>query len=219
MKTAALLAALSVLAISASARAEAPADRVSLSVGPRLLVIPAAGYDPYSTNDVLAQFAISGGVTLFHSGTASMIASLEWDFGGKSASARGQDASLFVHRLAGSLETRWQPVSRLYFSAKLAPGALRLLGSISDPVQSSPLLARAWTWNLEATGGAGLLLGRTARAQFWLTGEIGYAFAGEAQMAFAHAATEDDPRNYGTTMLPPLKLAGGVGKLGVAVSF
>jgi hypothetical protein len=189
------------------------------------MILPGAGLDPYASgNDVLPMFSLSAGVTLLRAGRASLVTSVEWSTGSRSDSARGQDASLTLHRLGGALETRWQPARRLCLFAKLAPAAFAVLGSIQAPALDRPLVARPWTWGLETTGGAGLLLGsagndRAPSARFWLTGEVGYAFAGSASMSYAPAASDTDPRHYGALMLPAFKPAGGVGRLGFAVSF
>jgi len=99
-----------------------------------------------------------------------------------------------------------------------------VLGSIQAPSLDRPLVARPWTWGLDTVGGAGLLMGTAGSyaapaARFWLTGELGYSFAGSAPMTYAPATSDTDPRQYGTLMLPAFKPAGGVGRLAVAVAF
>lgn len=249
MKRAFFLVAAASLAVPSPARAEPPVEfpsagraapapddmspplrgsrlgEVTLSAGARGVFLPSAGLEPYASgNPVMMMFSVSPGVTIARAGSVSVVASVEWDMGSRSDTARGQDASLTLHRLAGAIETRWQPVRRLYLSAKLAPAAFRVLGSITAPGLDRPLVARQWTWGLDATGGAGLLLGTAGSwsapsARFWLTGELGYTFAGSADMRYAPASSDTDPRQFGTVMLPAFKPAGGVARLALAVSF
>lgn len=233
MKTAAaaLTAMLAIAALPSKAHAQTPVPdapeplperrgpELTLGASVRGMLIPSSGFDPYSNNDVLTQFGLSAGITLFRTRTTAMIASAEWAFGGKSAQARGTPAGLFTHRLGGALETRFQPGSRLYLSLRLAPAAFALLASVDDPSLGRPLVARAWTWTAEATAGVGVVLCTDCRARVTFSGDVGYAFAGTATMSYAPIADENDQRKYGSMMLPPLKPAGGVSRLGMSVSF
>jgi hypothetical protein len=196
---------------------------VSIAAGLRGMFIPGAGYEPYSSKGTLFQFALAAGLTVVRAGNASLMIFAEWDAGPSSARARGDDASIAIHRLGGGIEGKYQLARRFYLSAKLAPAAYYLSGSISDVGLPRPLIARSWTWGFDVSGGAGLLMGtagrRAAPTRFWLTLDLGYAFAGSAAMNFAPGASEDDPRRFGTVMLPALKPAGAIGKLAMAISF
>jgi hypothetical protein len=215
------------------ARAE-PADRpapaprngpeVNLALGLRGMLVPSAGYDPYSNNDVLAQTSISAGVTFLKLGRVSFAASLEWNFGRPKALARGHEASLAVHRFAGALESRFTVGQRLYLFAKAAPAAIHMRGSIANGGIDRPLVALPWTWSLDTTGGGALLIGRTGdprapTSRWWLTAEAGYAFAGLAEMNYVPASNEEDPRQFGAVALPAIRPAGPVLRLAFAVSF
>ena len=235
MKPHVLLFAVAAVALPSAALAQVPdkpsaptaskGPEITLAAGLRGMLLPSAGLQPYASgNDLMASSSVSLGVTLFRVGAASMVASVEWDWGSRSDSARGQDASLTLHRLAGALETRWQPARRLYLSLKLSPAAYAVLGSITAPNLDRPLVARPWTWGVDTTAGAGLLLGtvgdwRSPAARFWLTGEMGYAFAGSVAMNYTPASSDTAPRHFGTLMMPAFKPSGGVGRLGLAVSF
>ncbi len=206
-----------------AAAARAPSTRdfgghvpeVLLSTGLRATGVPWAGFDPYATNDLLLQFSLSAGVRFFRQGPISLSASLEWDAGGKSATTRGQDMTLFVHRLAVPLEARWQPLRRLAFFVKAAPGADRMLAA-SEP----QLRARAWAFGVDATAGLAIMLGQVKRARFWLTGEGGYAFAFASSMKLEYQPGPDEPpRKLAATALPDLSVGGGLGRLGLGVSF
>lgn len=203
-----------------------PAERssrpeITLGVGVRGMVLPSAGFDPYATTDALAQGSFLAEITLVKLGPASILLFAEYAIGARKASARGQEASLSLHRLAGGAETRVQIAKRFYLAAKLAPMAYHLRGTITDDALDRPLVSRTWTWGLDVAGGAGLLLGRTGErgASFWLTADLGFTFAGESSMSYAPAPSDEDPRTYGSVSLPPFKPAGGSGRFGFAVAF
>jgi hypothetical protein len=233
-----LLASSAALAVPAPVRGEplaadtGPGPRsatrpgeVAFAAGVRATILPGAGLDPYAPgSDLLVMSSISAGVTVLRAGRASLLASVEWCVGSRSDVARGQEAAITLHRLGLAVETRYQPAQRLYLSVKLAPAAFAVLGSIEASGIDRPLVARPWTWGLDATAGAGLLLGavgpsRRPSARFWLAAELGYAFAGSAPMRYAPASDAADPTRYGSVMLPSFKPAGGVGRLGLGVTF
>ena len=224
------VAAVALLSMPRLARAQPPADvppdlppapvsnrpEFTFAAGLRGTILPNAGLQPYaSSNDVLAQSSILVGATLFRAGSVSLVASFEWNYGSLSDTARTQTASVAMHRFAGAIESRFQPAHRLYLFAKVAPGALAVLGSIQAPAPDGPLTSRSWTWGLDTTGGAGLLLGGSA-VRFWLTGELGYAFAGSVTMNYAPTG---DTGRVGTTMLPAFRPAGGVSRFALAMAF
>ncbi|APR81619.1 Hypothetical protein A7982_06968 [Minicystis rosea] len=200
-----------------------PSSRPELSInlGLRGMLLPNAGFDPYANNDALLQGSVGFGVTVWRMGHASILVFAEYDAGARSASARGDRAKLTLHRLSGGLETRYQLGRRFFLAARAAPAALYMAGSIDDPILDRPLVSRTWTWGLDVGGGAGLLLGSTGPrgAKFWATLDFGYMFAGERPMAYAPVADEDDPRKYGSVMLPALRPAGATSRLGLSIAF
>jgi hypothetical protein len=235
-RTASLLIALAVIAAPAVAAAQtlvigAPPDAVSTPPAPRPdvhfdaglrgMLISSPGFDPYAGNDLLMQLSLGAGLTVLRAGNVSILLFARWDWGSRTDVARGEDTSLEVHRLGGGAETRWQLARRFYLSAKLSPAALYLRGSIADTSIDRLLVSRTWTWGLDVTGGAGLLMaGRSTHGTgFWLTGDLGYAFAGTSAMTFAPASSTDDPRKFGSVMLPSIRPSGPVSRLGLALSF
>jgi hypothetical protein len=211
------------------ARAEAdvappqPSSRPEFNIfaGLRGMILPSRGFDPYATTNLLMQGSVGAGLTVVRVGNASILLFAEYDAGARSATARGEEASLALHRLSGGAETRYQLGRRFYLAARVAPAAMFMRGTIADTTIDRPLVASAWTWGLDVSGGGGLLLGSTGPqgAKFHLTLDFGYTFAGEAQMSHAPAASDDDPRKYGSVMLPAMKPAGATSRLGVAVAF
>lgn len=204
--------------------AQSNRPEITLGVGVRASVFPSAGFDPYATTDAMAQGSFLAQITLLRFGPASILLFAEWGLGTRNAQARGQDASLTLHRLAGGAETRIALARRFYLDAKLAPMAYHLRGTIADSGLDRPLVSRAWTWGLDVSAGAGFLLGKTGKAEargvsFWLTADLGYTFAGEAAMSYAPAPSDEDSRTHGSVSLPPFKPAGATGRFGLSIGF
>lgn len=194
---------------------------VNLGVGVRGMLLPSAGFDPYSSNDFMAMSALTAGLTVLRFGRASITLSAEWNVGTRSGLARGQETSLTLHRLAGVAETRYQLGRRFFLAVKVSPAAFHARASLDDPSIERPLVSRTWTWSLEAAGGLGLLLGSTGQrgAKFWLNLDLGYTFAGETKVELSPAADDQDPRRYGTVAMPTLRPSGATSRLGVFVAF
>lgn len=201
----------------------APSSRpaITLGIGLRGMLMPSAGFDPFGKTDFLVQGSVTAGVTVVHVGNASILLFAEYAGGQRSGTARGESSSLALHRLGGGAETRYQLGRRFYLAARLAPVALRMLGSITDASLDRPLSSSAWTWGLDVSGGAGVQLNsyEPNGVKFLMTLDFGYSFAGESKMSYAPAATEDDPRKFGSVMLPALKPSGATSRLGFAVAF
>lgn len=206
---------------AAAPRAEPARPEIHLNLGFRGNFLPSPGLDPYATNDFVFQGSVALGLTVVRAGNASILIGAGYDGGTRAATARGQQATLGLHRFSGVVETRYQPLRRLYFAARAVPSALLMAGSISESAIDRSLTESAWVWGLEVSGGAGLLLGQApgGRVKFWLTADAGYTFAGQHEMSYAPAASEDDPRTYGSIMLPALKPAGATTRLGFGISF
>lgn len=199
-------------------QAAPPYPEISISAGLRGMLLPSIGFDPYAGNDFLGQLSIAGAIAVVRTRHASILLFGEWDVGTRSGTARGQDTSLTLHRLGGGAETRLLLARRFYLSAKLAPAALHLRGTLRDSDMDRPLVSRNWTWGLDTTGGVGVLLGG-ARVQAWITLDLGYMFAGERGMTYAPGSDEEDTRRFGAVTLPSIKPSGAVSRLALAVTF
>jgi hypothetical protein len=197
---------------------------VNLAFGFRVMNVTSAGLDPFATDNGVAQLSLAAGPTLLQRGPLSLATLAEWDYGNKDATARGDKASLTMHRLGVGLEGRFQLARRLMIFAKLSPAAVNLRGTIEDAGLARPLVSRSWNWSLDTTGGVAVMFANTGPRQaptsrFWFTGELGYGFAGESDMVFAPEADAADPRKYGSIMLPGLRPSGVLGRMAMVVSF
>lgn len=208
-----------------SARKERPAPHlISTEFGLRVTYIVHEGFDPYAENNGYGQVSLAGSYTFWRGTPISVAAGAEWNFGVARAEARGDATALAIHRLAASMQVRYAPVRRLSMFAKLAPAALHIRGDIEDIELSQTLEARTWTWALDATGGAALLLGSAGRddrpsASFWFSVELGYSFAGEVEMMYRPDSDEDEVRHFGDVRLPNIRPSGFLNRFTLGVSF
>ena len=211
--------------VEPSAPSYAP-SRMGIEAGLRTSVLEHPGFDPYSDDNLMAQFAFALRAVPLHvnfpGGHFGIALGGEYDVGASSASARGAASELLMHRLAGGAElyVDWW---RLRMFVRGMPAAIHLSAQLADAGAPDELEAHAWTWGMDVTGGLRFRLGtvgteRDPRARFWLLVEAGYTFAGEAEMSFAPAEVDDSAR-VGSVTLPSLQPDGFVNRLGVGVSF
>ncbi len=188
--------------------------------------VDSPGFDPYSKTNTLPMISLFGTVTPWATRPVSVHLAFEYNYGGASATARGDASSLDAHRLSLGVEGRYQPISRMRLFVRAMPSVIRVDGSIQDPYLNSHLAAGSWTWGADLTAGAAARIGAVGhadlpRVSFWLGLDMGYRFAGVTSMRFRPAdLTEDDQtRHFGEVTLPNLDLSGFVGKLSLSVGF
>ncbi len=205
-------------------RARPLPHQIGLQFGVRITNIPSGGYDPFSDSNGLALASFAGTFTPWQSRPFSLHALADWNIGGSNASARGADSALTMFRFALGLEGRYEPISRLYFFAKLAPAALHVRADIKELYLGATLKSRSWTWALDTTGGAALRLGSSGKADdpsatFWLMLEMGYSFAGKADMVLTPDDVEEESRRFGEVTLPGLQPSGFLTRFAGAMTF
>ena len=76
------------------------------------------------------------------------------DFGGSSASLRGQPTDLGVMRFGAGPELRFPLLDRLYVFGRLAPQALHVSTELNDTGSGSRFADEQWTFALDAALGA-----------------------------------------------------------------
>lgn len=193
-------------------------------IGYRGSFVSDAGMNPFSTKDYLGQVTLGGTRTLFARGRFSFAAGVLWDYGRSTASARGADASLTVHRLAVPLEARFHPAPWLYFFARTAPSAVSLSARVVDASAPAPLAKSDWVPAIDLSAGAAWRFAAApgandARVGFWLLAEGGYGLAGSTRLLLSPDLADDDPRRTGSTELGKLALRGAFMRFGAALSF
>ena len=182
-------------------------DHYFLGIGPRIGFIADAGLDPFSTTDAFSQVAIHGGRTLFTEGDLSLAMVLEWDYGARSASARGLDTDIGVHRVTLGAEGRYHLLRRLYGYVRLAPGALHTWATMSH------LETTAWAFAADASLGAafevfGARAGKTNKPRGWVTLNGGYGFATDTELTLSPAEGKNNPERTASVELDPLSMSG-----------
>lgn len=236
-------AALAVIVASAVARAQSPAEptptldwnrspapppaasgapRWMLAAGVRTLYIKGAGYDPFSSDDAFVQFSLAGTGALVRRDELSLAGGLGLDVGATSAHARGSATDLHMTRVSALVEARYQPASRLYFFARLAPGLLHGSAEIGDA--SSPAGAKMQAtfdaFSLDVGAGAALRLGTLARRQIgaWLIADGGYAWAPSQSLVLSPSLGSDSDK-AGSLDLGTLAPRGGFFRIALALSY
>lgn len=197
---------------------------VGLELGARALIVGNAGFDPYAEDDLLA--SVSLGATWEPLRVAPIYIGFagEYDYGSRSARARGVPSSLAVHRVAVGARVRWEAAHWLSLYAKASPGVLHLRGSLDDAVLDRPLVARTWTYTVDTLAGAAFPVATFGDrewpfARMWVLVEGGYSFAGSAAMTYAPADDPADARQFGVVHLPDLRVSGAMNRFAVAMTF
>ena len=196
------------------------ADRWQASIGVRASLLRDPGFDPFSTNNGLAQ--VSFAVThALRTGTGVVPAlGLTLDMGGADAFARGADAHLSLTRLAVVLEPRWVPRPGLYLAARLVPGLLRATATLRDASTPVSLTTSYWTPSIDASLGAGLRLnGWSAPVGLWVLAEGGYGWAPRRDLTLAPALPAGDAQKAGAIALGSFAARGPFLRVSLAVTY
>jgi hypothetical protein len=199
-------------------------DPWRLAAGARALHVSDPSLDPFAERDALGFFSVEGTKALAMSRHFAFAFGAAWDVGGSSATARGSQTSLTVHRLAVPLELRWHPTHWIYGFGRLAPGATSIAATVNDPASNTPLKSSAWVFSSDLTAGASLLLGpyrnpEKRLARVWLTPEVGYAWSTEGAMKFSPDNDDENARPVGSTTLGSLALRGLTYRVSLAMTF
>lgn len=194
-------------------------------LGLRTTLIADEGFEPYGGSDVnmLGQFVIAATFAPLELGPVSLAIVPEYSVGVRGEHTRDQEASISVHRLAGGVLADVALIRHLHLYARVALGATYLHGRITSSTVDLQLEADNWTWGLDTTGGLAVLLGAVGDrdepdAGFWLRAELGYAFAGEAEMSYS-VDSDDEARRFGSVGLPAVTPGGVISRWTLGVSF
>jgi len=208
--------------IERSGSAPLAAPTWTVAAGVRAIYVKDPGLDPFSTDDGLAQFALTGTRTIVQRDRLALAAGLELDAGGTTAAARGASSSLSLTTFAAVLEGRYQPAWRVQLFARLSPGLLHGAASMSDP--SAPagadLTTSFDTFSLEAAAGGAFCIAVLpgSRVGLWLFADGGYAWAA-AQHLVLTPALGADQNKAGAQDLGTLAPRGGFFRLALGLSY
>jgi hypothetical protein len=178
-----------------------------LGIGPRVGFISDEGLDPFSDTDAFSQVAIFGGSTLFTDGQLSLAVLAEWDYGQRSATARGLPAELGVHRVSLGAEGRYHVLRRLYGYVRVAPGALYTWARLNQ------LETDVWAFSADASLGAAFELfgaksGDTNKPRGWVSLNGGYGFATDADLELSPTKDSNTPERTASVELDALSMSG-----------
>jgi hypothetical protein len=223
-------AAIALLALARPASAESPEDeRTSrqsfwqAQVGVRSTFVSDPGFDPFASDNALTSFSVAASRTVFEQGAYSLAPGIFWDYGSRSASARGDQTSLSAHRLGLALEGRCHLAPWVYGLLRVTPSAIQQSARLNDPFATAPYVANAWTFGVDASAGAAFLLGphtsSPALARWWLAAEGGYSYAGSASLLMHADFPSDYPRRTGDVNLGTVALGGPFVRVSGSVTF
>jgi hypothetical protein len=226
------LAALAIVALSAPAPAAAQmieraaakpkAETWQAAAGLRSMLVRSAGYDPFSGNDVLAQFSLGIERVVLRSDAFVFAAGIGGDYGRTSSTARGASSALGVGRISLIAEGRYQPWERGYGFVRFAPGWLGMSATLTDA--SSPT-----TGSLEdsfgvlsvdtSAGAAARLSPAPDPIAVWVTLEGGYSWAGSHHLRLAPGAAPRDQAKLAPLDLGTIDPRGAFFRLALAITY
>ncbi len=219
------LAPLPVVEHSQTSRSyRAPQWGLGFLMGPRYSWLRGKGFDPYNSNDLQLGVDVEAQLRVVNAGAFSVWALAGWSTGGVSESTRGLPTSLTFHDLHLGVVGYVRPWNRLGFYARAAPGAHYFKAKLAPLSLPHALIGSEWTWGLEASAGASLLLGAAGNdawpsARFWLNGDLGYAATGSVAMKVKADVPDDEAARYGSTSLPALSGSGVLLRFAFGVTF
>jgi hypothetical protein len=194
-----------------------------VEAGYRGSFIESPGYAPFSTNDALPEFSLTASRTLASMGHVSFAAGASWDFGGRSAAARSDHASITVHRLTVPLEGRLHLPGFGYVFVRAAPGVAGVHAELDDDAAPAPLSKTQWLFATDVSGGLAWLVAPTRRehvaARVWLQADGGYGFVAGERLNLGPDLASGDLRSVSGVDLGDIDLGGGFFRIAAAISF
>jgi hypothetical protein len=231
MKLAFVVTALGITLSAATARAEG--ERPSRPMGEALPVwtgeigyrasfVTDPGLNPFSPDDQLGQFSMGAERAVFARGRFAFATGLFWDVGGTSATARGDDASIIVHRFTLPLEARFGFAPWLYAFTRASAGAALVRAEVDDFTAPAHLIHSSWVPVLDLSAGGAYRIGNgggEGKLGVWVIAEGGYGWAGRASLLLSPDLASDDPRRTGSVDLGTISLHGAFLRTGLALAF
>jgi hypothetical protein len=194
--------------------------RWQVALGVRTSVVRDAGFDPFSTSDLLAQFSATAMHTLRAGEGFVPALGVAADIGSSSATARGAGAQLNTWRLALVLEPRFVPAPGFYVGARIAPGLLHTSATLTDNSAPAPLSAAYSTLSVDASLSAGVRLNPgMGPIGLWLVADAGYGWAPRRTLTLVPELPARDASKAGATELGSLSPRGMFGRVGLAASY
>ena len=196
---------------------------IRLEIGARTQFVNSAGFDPFSTNDVLPQLSLSASIALWTQDKLSLAGVVGFDYGNTSASLRSDEASLDLRRFVLAPEVRYHLFRVLALTAKVGPTVTREAAEVSGPLGTS-MLKTGWKFGLDATAGAAVELWGFAnpasrKPRIWLMGEGGYGWTSPMELVFEPKNSGAVPERLAPLDLGELSVAGPLFRITAGLSF
>ena len=192
-------------------------------VGLRSTFVTDRGFDPFATDNALTTFSVGVSRTILQQDAFSLAPGIFWDYGERSATARGNPSRLATQRLGFALEGRYHFAPWAYGLVRVTPGAIHQSAEVKDPLAAAPFVARSWTFAVDASAGAAFLIGphrsTSSPLRWWLAAEGGYGYAGAASLMMQPDLASDDPRRVGGLNLGQLALSGAFFRIYGSMTF
>jgi len=191
-----------------------------VSAGWRESLVRSSGFDPYSDNDVLAQFVLTA-TRAFRTGPrlATAVGGL-WEAGNAQAAARAEAAQLSVTRLGVVVEERFAPRPWGYAYARVAPAWLHAAATLADMASPEALGTSFDTYSVDASAGLAARLNPVSQTLgLWAVAEAGYGWVAPQTMALSPALPAADKSKAGATPFDDLDLSGVLMRFAIALSY
>lgn len=201
-------------------RATRPPGPWFLSAGARVSFVRSAGYDPFATDDALAQFSVTALRSFATGPRLATAVGLQWEVGGSSAQARGADANLSLTRAALVLEERFVPRPWAYGFARVAPGALFGSANLDEPAAPARLESSFTAFGVDASGGLAARINPGPHpVGVWVLAEGGYGWSQSRSLSLAPALPASDRDKAGVTPLGDISISGAFVRFAVALDY
>jgi hypothetical protein len=196
---------------------------VRVEIGARTQFIKSAGFDPFSTRDVLPQLSLGASVAFLRQDKWSLAAMVGYDYGGSSERLRSDEASLDLHRFTLAPEVRYHLLRVLALTAKVGPTLTREGAEVSGPLGTS-MLKTGWKFGFDATAGVAVELwgyadGASHKPRVWLLGEGGYGWSAPMALKFKPENPGAAPQRLAPLDLGELSLSGPLFRISAGLSF
>lgn len=197
----------------------------SVDMGLRNAWVRDASYDPYSTNDAFTQWSMGMARTTYVRGAFSFAPGFRWDVGSSSATARGAQTNVLAHRLTIPLELRLHADRFFYAFARAAPGLMWQRARVEDASLGEQLADSRWVAAADLSLGASFLMidpdddPTSHLPRFWVTPEVGYAWAARGPRGLSPSVDENDPRQFGTLSMNGVALRGMFLRVNITTTF
>jgi len=179
-----------------------------LELGYRGSFVADSGLDPFSAHDLLPAVSLVATRTVFTRGRFSFAPGLAFESGSSTAKARGDAASLDVHRVAIPLDGSVHFGPWGYAFMRVAPAAVLAHAEITDTSAAGSLSDASWMFATDVSAGYAWLAWpwnepERMRMRLWLQGDAGYGFATRDRLLLAPStdAARNDAVDLGSLVL------------------